>query len=328
VRIPADQKDGLINHQSSVEAKIALFRSLFRGRDDVYPRRFESRKTGRSGYQPACANEWATGLCEKPKVKCAECPSRRFLSVTDGVARWHLSGQDGYGHAFIMGVYPMLQDETCFFLAADFDKTSWREDVEAFLAVCRGMNLPAILERSRSGNGGHIWLFFDGAIPASLARKLGSHILTETMERRPDIGLDSYDRFFPSQDTLPQGGLGNLIALPLQKQPRECGNSVFLDDQFVPYSDQWAFLSTVRRISRHEAESIVYDAEGRGRIVGVRLAAADDEDAAPWAAPPSRRRKQPPITEPLPESLELVLGNEIYIVKEMLPAARSIDGTQ
>ena len=313
------RKDSPVDRQSSAEAKIALFGSLFRGRDDVYPRRFESRKTGRSGYQPACANEWFRGLCEKPRIKCTECSNRRFLPVTDEVIRWHLSGQDDYARDFVMGVYPMLQDETCFFLAADFDKAHWRDDVGAFLETCRNMNLPVAVERSRSGNGGHIWLFFDEAVPAGLARRLGSHILTETMERRPDIGLDSYDRFFPNQDTLPQGGFGNLIALPLQKQPREHGNSLFLDDDFVPHADQWAFLSSICRIGRHEAEKIVRDAEGRGRVVGVRLALADEDDTAPWAAPPSRRRKEPPITDPLPESLELVFGNEIYIAKEALP---------
>ena len=312
-------QDGLVHHRSSVEAKIALFRSLFRGRDDVYPRRFESRKTGKSGYQPACANEWARGLCEKPKVKCAACPHRRFLPVTDDVIRWHLSGRDDDGRDFVMGVYPMLQDETCFFLAADFDKTHWQEDARAFLETCRQMNLPAALERSRSGNGGHIWLFFQEAIPAALARKLGSHILTETMERRPDIGLDSYDRFFPNQDTLPQGGFGNLIALPLQKQPRELGNSVFLDRQCLPYPDQWAFLSTVPKIERSTVEEIVRDAEGKGRVVGVRLALADEDDDCALAAPPSRRRKEPPIAGPLPKSLELILGDQIYIAKDQLP---------
>ena len=135
-----------------------------------------------------------------------------------------------------MGVYPMLLDETCFFLAADFDKATWQDDVAAFLETCRQMNLPAALERSRSGRGGHIWFFFNEAVPATLARKLGAHILTETMERRPDIGLDSYDRFFPNQDTLPQGGFGNLIALPLQKRPRESGNSVFLDERIYTVS--------------------------------------------------------------------------------------------
>lgn len=319
-----DQAVGSVNNQSPPEAKIALFRALFRGREDVYPRRFESRKTGKSGYQPACANEWARGLCDKRAVRCAECPSRRFLSVTDEAIRWHLSGHDDTGRDFVMGVYPMLVDEMCFFLAADFDKVNWLDDAAAFLETCRQLNLTAALERSRSGNGGHIWLFFDQAIPATLARKLGAHILTETMERRPDIGLDSYDRFFPNQDTLPKGGLGNLIALPLQKQPREQGNSVFLDEQFTPYADQWAFLATVRKISRGEAEAIVREAEGRGRVLGVRLALIDEDDEAPWTAPPSRRRKEPPIAGPLPESMELVLGNQIYIAKESLaPAVRN-----
>ncbi len=173
-----------VNYNSSPAAKIDLFRTLFRGRDDVYPRRFESRKTGKSGYQPACANEWVKGLWDKRAVKCAECPNRRFLPVTDEVIRRHLSGQDDAGHAFVMGVYPMLQDETCFLLAADFDKESWQEDTTAFLTTCRRLNLPAALERSRSGNGGHIWMFFNEPIPAVLARKLASYILTEkTMER-------------------------------------------------------------------------------------------------------------------------------------------------
>jgi superfamily II DNA or RNA helicase/very-short-patch-repair endonuclease len=314
---PMDPKREPVHHHSPPEAKIALFRSLFRGRDDVYPRRFESRKTGKSGYQPACANEWAAGLCQKPKLKCADCPNRSFLRVTDDVIRWHLSGQDDQGRDFVMGVYPMLRDETCFFLAADFDKTHWREDAQAVLETCRHMKLPALLERSRSGNGGHVWMLFDEPLPAALARRLGSHILTETMETRPDIGLDSYDRFFPNQDTLPLGGFGNLIALPLQKQPREVGNSVFLDEQFRPYGDQWEYLSTVHKIGRSTVEDIVREAEKRGRIVGVRIAVAEDDDTEPWTHPPSRR-KEPPLTEPLPEKLELVLSDQVYIAKESL----------
>ena len=180
--------DANINNQSPPAAKIVLFRSLFRGRDDVYPRRFESRRTGKSGYQPACANEWVRDVCDKRTVRCAQCPGRRFLPVTDDAIRWHLSGRDDAGGEFVMGVYPMLMDETCFFLAVDLDKEGWREDAQAFLGTCRRLGLPAALERSRSGNGGHIWLFFEEAIPAGLARKLGSYVLTETMEERPDIG--------------------------------------------------------------------------------------------------------------------------------------------
>ena len=124
-------------NNSSPAEKIALFRSLFRGREDVYPRRFESRKTGKAGYAPACANEWVRGVCEKPKVKCAECPQRRFLPVTDEVIRWHLSGRDELGRDFVMGVYPMLLDETCLFLSVDFDKESWQADAGAFVETCR-----------------------------------------------------------------------------------------------------------------------------------------------------------------------------------------------
>src|SRR3989338_11219331 len=200
--------------------KIALFRSFFKGRDDVYPRRFENHKTKKSGYAPACGNEWVPGVCAKPKIKCLECPHRRFLPVTNEVVQSHLLGVDSRGRDFVMGLYPMLLDETCFFLVADFDKASWQEDAVAFLRTCQQMNLSAALERSRSGNGAHVWLFFSEAIPASLARRLGAHILTETMEQHPDVGLDSYDRFFPNQDTLPKGGFGNLIALPLQKNAR------------------------------------------------------------------------------------------------------------
>ncbi len=219
-----------------------------------------------------------------------------------------------------MGAYPMLLDETCFFLAADFDKTTWTEDTRAVLETCARLHLPAALGRSRSGNGGHVWIFFDEPVPASLARKLGAHILTETMENRPDIGLDSYDRFFPNQDTMPQGGFGNLIALPLQKRPREAGNSVFLNVEFSPHEDQWKFLSSIRRMTRLEVEAIVRNAEAKGHVVGVRVVAQGDdgEDESLWTAPWSRGRAAAPIPGPLPERLELVLGNEIFIAKETL----------
>jgi superfamily II DNA or RNA helicase len=323
-QLTIDWPENAVDHWSPSSAKIALFRALFRGRDDAYPRRFESRKTGKAGYQPVCGNEWVRGICEKPTIKCSDCRYQRFLAVTDEVIHWHLAGEDSTGKDFVMGVYPMLRDETCFFLSIDFDKAGWREDAKAFRETCRHLDVPAALERSRSGNGAHIWIFFDEALPAALARKLGSHILTETLERRPDIGLKSYDRFFPNQDTLPKGGFGNLIALPLQGRPRKLGNSVFLDDNLDPHLDQWAFLSAVRRIARPIVESIVRGADAKGRIVGVRHASLDEDDPQPWALPPSRNRREAPIAGPLPASLDLILGDEIYIAKDALtPALRN-----
>lgn len=313
-----------MNQQSTAAEKIALFRSLFRGREDVYPRRFESRKTGRAGYQPACANEWVRGVCEKPRIKCSECLQQRWLPVTDEVIRWHLSGRDALGQPFVMGVYPMLRDETCHFLAVDFDRDQWREDTSAYLETCRELHVPAALERSRSGKGGHVWFFFEEAVPAILARKLGSFLLTETMERRPELGLRSYDRLFPNQDTLPQGGFGNLIALPLQRVPRDQGNSVFVGEDLVgedlqPHRDQWAFLASLERLGATRVRELAQEAERRGRIVGVRVVATDEDGDSPWTAPPSRRRKEVPIQGPLPPELEVVLADQIYLPKAALP---------
>jgi len=316
-----------VTDQLSQEDKITLFRSLFRGREDVYPRRFVSLKTGKSGYQPACRNEWVKGICEKPRIRCEDCANRAFLPVTNEVVRNHLLGMDPLDRSkrdLTIGVYPMLLDETCWFLAADLDKATWQEDTKAFLETCKLFSVPAALERSRSGNGGHIWIFFSEPIPAVLARKMGTFLLTQTMEQHPEIGLDSYDRFFPSQDTLPRGGFGNLIALPLQKKPRESGNSLFLDENLVAYQDQWAFLPAIRRMSRREVESIVGEAERRNAILGIRIPVTDENDDEPWVAPPSRQRKDQPVIGPLPEQIELVLGNQIYIAKaDLTPSLRN-----
>jgi len=308
-----------VTNQSCPASKIALFRSLFRGREDVYPRRFESRRSGKTGYSPACANEWVSGVCEKPRVKCAACPNRRFRPVTDEVVRQHLSGSDGGGQPFVVGVYPMLLDETCYFLAIDFDGETWHVDALAYLDTCRRLKVPAALERSRSGNGGHVWLFFSEALPAATIRKLGSFLLTETMDRQPDLGFGSYDRFFPNQDTLPNGGFGNLIALPLQHQPRSVGNSVFVDDELAVIGDQWELLSSLKRIPRSEVESIVDEASRRGRVLGVRGVNGDEDADAPWDAPPSRRRADE-VEGPLPKRLDIVLGDQIYVPKEELSA--------
>jgi superfamily II DNA or RNA helicase len=308
-----------VTYQSSEDEKITLFQSLFKGREDVYPRRFESTKTGKSGYSPACANEWAPGLCHKPRIKCAECENQAFLLANELMIRNHLLGQDPSeptGKDFTAGIFPLLLDETCWFLATDFDKRIWQEDAAAFLETCQIHNVPSVLERSRSGNGGHVWIFFSQPIPAKVARRLGSYLLTRTMEQRPEIGFDSYDRFFPSQDTLPQGGFGNLIALPLQKGPRASENSIFVNEKFEPYEDQWAFLSSIQRMELNEIEAILAEVTEDENILGVKIAVSEEE--APWEAPPSRKRKERPLTGPLPEKLSLVFGNQLYVVKDDL----------
>ena len=246
------------------EGDIRLFMRLFRGRTDVFPQRWESH-SGRSGYSPACKNEWVRGVCRKPKVKCAECDAREFVPLTPDVLRKHLLGQ------ITIGVYPLLTDETCAFLAADFDKEDWMDDVTAFRDTCRKRHIECGVERSRSGQGAHVWFFFEKPIAARLARRFGCALLTETMERRHQIGLDSYDRFFPSQDTLPKGGFGNLIALPLQAGAAKQGNSLFVDSNFGPYPDQWKFLKSLTPLSLSQVQSIEEEAARNGRIVGVRM---------------------------------------------------------
>lgn len=307
-----------VNLHSSNEAKIALFRSLFRGRTDVFPIRWENTKVGRSGYAPACANEWVREVCNKPRVKCSVCSNQAFIPVDDAAIERHLRGTKPNGGSFVMGVYPMLADDNCWFLAADFDEGEWRRDVQAFAASCRRNGIPVAIERSRSGNGAHAWVFFAEALPAIVARRLGAYLVTETMETVPDIGFKSYDRFFPSQDTMPAGGFGNLIALPLQGFARASGNSLFIDDRFFPYPDQWAFLSKMERLARSRVDELVNAASESGKILAVRIPLSD-EDEEPWLAPPSRRRSAPWIVGKLPDAITLIQADQIYVPRAELP---------
>jgi superfamily II DNA or RNA helicase len=310
-----------ITNSSPSADKVALFRSLFAGRPDVFPVRWENRKAGRSGYAPACANEWAKGICGKPKVKCGECPHQAFIPTSDDIIEKHLRGGNLREGNFVAGVYPLLQDETCWFLAADFDKEDWADDTRALLDTCRAKGVPAALERSRSGNGGHVWVFFSEPIPARTARQLGAALTTETMENRPEIGFTSYDRFFPNQDTMPIGGFGNLIALPLQRRARENGNSVFVDGDLRPYDDQWAFLSSLPKLSADAAFRIADDAELSGRILGVRMPVEDEHADEPWRMTPSRRSEPRRVDAVIPESIEVVVADQVYIDRAELPPA-------
>ncbi len=314
-----------VNNQSPQDAKVALFRSLFRGRPNIFPRRFESVKTGKSGYAPVCSNEWASGICEKPRIRCEDCAHRAFVPVSDVIIRHHLTGADpaDMGRDYVIGVYALTENETCWFLAADFDRSDWKADAVAYLDTCKALGVPATMERSRSGNGAHVWIFFAEEVQAVLARRLGAVVLTTTFERRPEVGLDSYDRFFPSQDTLPRGGFGNLIALPLQKRPRATGNSLFVDGTFTPFEDQWAHLSFLRRMSRAEVETIVASGEKAGELGGLRLPVTDEYEETPWLRPPSRHDRAGLPAGPHPEQVRVVLGNQLYVPKVGLsPALR------
>lgn len=300
----------------SPEEKIAMFRGLFRGREDVYSKRWMSDRTGRSGYSPVCANEWQRGVCEKPRIKCTDCPNQAFVTISNDAVRRHLSNRNGED---TIGVYPLLPDERCWFLATDFDKKNWREDTAAFIRTCRAENVPAYVERSRSGNGAHVWMFFSAPAAASDARTMGAYLLTETMDHHADLDFASYDRFFPNQDHMPKGGFGSLIALPLQYGPRRDGNSVFVDDDFNPYADQWLFLQSIRRMSPEEVRSLALRATESGRVTGLRIPVEHEDSTEPWKSSPSGKSDAPRITAPIPEVIRIIAGNQLYIDKSGLP---------
>jgi len=294
----------------SIKEKITLFRRLFRGRDDVYPQRWESTK-GKSGYSPACGNEWKPGVCHKPRIKCGECSKRLLLSVSNEVIFNHLSGKQ------TIGVYPLLNDDHCCFLAADFDKQEWREDAKALMESCRELEIPAALEISRSGNGAHIWIFFAAPVPAREARFLGAALISHTCERTRQLSLASYDRLFPNQDTMPKGGFGNLIALPLQKLPREHGCSIFVDELLTPYPDQWAFLASIQPLSRPELDKAILRSSGGKHPLDVAFDLnMEDEGKKLWQRSSSVACE---LSCDLPDSLTLVLANQIFIAKVDLP---------
>ncbi len=308
-----DQQNKTVSVVLSPEEKIHIFRDLFRGREDVYPKLWTSKKTGAKGYSPVCLKEWQSGVCRKPTVKCSECNNRAFAPVTDSVIRQHLDGQ------ITVGVYPLLEDDTCWFLAVDFDKEEWAKDATAFLVTCQANTIPAYLERSRSGNGGHVWIFFNEPVPAALARQLGEFLITETMEARSELDMKSYDRLFPNQDTLPKGGFGNLIALPLQKVPRGAGNSVFVDGSLAPIPDQWSLLANVSRISFLELTEFLKENIKIKGLLGIRKSQIDEE-TAPWENQSLSERIFKKLTCALPDLITVVMANQLYIKKDGLPS--------
>jgi len=297
----------------SLDQKIKLFQDLFRGRRDVYAKFWVSRKTGKSGYSPVCKNEWIPRICQKAIIKCANCPHRELLPFDETTVTRHLNGN------IVAGIYPLWDDDSCYFLAADFDGDGWQDNISAFKQTCNECTVPVAIERSRSGNGAHAWIFFEDKLPASTARRLGSFLLTETMSKRYQMDMKSYDRLFPNQDTLPKGGFGNLIALPLQSQAAQCGNSLFIDDNFKPYPDQWLFLAGIKKMPVAGAKRLADNAASEGKVVGVRISPIEENDP-PWCRLPSGKQRYLPVINNLPSMVELVIANRIYLKTDSLPS--------
>ncbi|MFC2438170.1 MAG: DEAD/DEAH box helicase family protein [Prevotella melaninogenica] len=291
----------------SIDERIRLFQSLFKGREDVFARRWFSKTTGKSGYQPVCINEWKQGLCDKKKYRCAICPNRNFAPLTSQDMYRHLEGKDEYC-CDVVGLYAIMQDNNCAFLCADFDdkncKYGYKEDVLAYVGVCREWLIPYAIERSRSGNGAHVWIFFEAPLPASKARRLGNAILTEAMTRNGQMSFNSYDRFFPNQDYLPEGGFGNLVALPLQGQARRKQNSVFVDNDFLVYKDQWAFLYNLKKIQESTVDQLLrlHYQEELGKL-------SMSSESKPWVTPLPQNITQ----EDFHAKVEIIKADKLYI---------------
>ena len=292
-----------ISNRSDSSEKIKLFMSLFKGRDDVYAKRWESKQKEKLGYSPSCLNEWRSGVCAKPKGTCAGCTHKAYAALDEKVIQDHLMGK------VVAGIYPMLLDETCWFLAIDFDDGEWQKDTSALREVCAEFAIPVAVERSRSGNGAHAWFFFESPISAYMARRFDTSLLTYAMSKRHEITFKSYDRFFPNQDTMPKGGLGNLIALPLQKEARKGGNSEFVDGDFESFADQWAFLDAIQRLSEDHVKMIT-SKMCLGNELGVLKLDEEEAQPKPWETVTVKL-----LGTDFPRQMEVVKANMLFVLK-------------
>jgi superfamily II DNA or RNA helicase len=290
--------------------KIDFFISLFRGRQNVYAKRCYSKKDENAFYMPICGNYKKRG-CERPRIKCGVC--QNGAPLTPQVIYGHLKNNAEHGVG-IIGVYPLLEDDSCNFLAVDFDGNGWMDDIKAYRAVCAAHNVPIAVERSRSGQGGHVWTFFEQPVSAAQARKMGSMLITKAMANRHTIQFSTYDRMFPNQDLLPTGGLGNLIALPFQGGPAKEGNSLFVDDNFVPYDDQWAFLSVMAKMTADEVSRLAVRKSPDGET-GVLARVSFDEAGAskPWE---SKKPQKPLASSDIYGDMTVVEANMLYLRKD------------
>ena len=290
------------NRDAEIQRRLNIFRGLFRGRDDVFAQRFVS-KAGKAGYQPACKNRWSPG-CIEHKRKCEGCPFKEFIPMDETAFRRHLD-KDAK-ESDVIGIYPILEDNTVYFLCADFDDKNcehgYQDDVLSYVRVCKDWGIPAYIERSRSGKGAHVWVFFEEPVLAADARMLGFAIIGAAMESNVRLDMKSYDRFLPNQDFLPKGGFGNLIALPLQGLARKNDNSVFVDEGFKAFKDQWSFLSSVRKLTAYEVKTILAN-----HAYQIELSSSSEKKQ--WETPKPDRISFEDFSGPV----KLVRANGLYV---------------
>lgn len=328
----------IVNENITTE-QIDLFITLFHGRTDVYAKRFIN-KAGNVGYSPACNSFWKQGVCPKKdgrKIKCAECPNQNWIKLSRKLLREHLEGHKE-DCTDVIGVYPMLADETCNFLVFDFDNhdkkketnedeganpgSIWIDDVNAMHKICQNNDVDVLVERSRSGKGAHVWIFFEEAIPAALARKFGSALLTKGADSVNQKNFKSYDRMLPAQDKMPDGGLGNLVALPLQGQALRKGNSAFIDNNWKAISESWTLMQNVRKLSKQSVEEKIneWTSEGIFGVLADDMSGEKEEQSEKDEDKPWEKKKQFIPKEDVGGTVDITLANQIYIKNHNIKA--------
>ena len=324
-----EQGKRIIHPQAITENMANQFFSMFWGRQDVYAKRSVNKETGKAAYYPQCNNFW-TNVCHK-KIKdginCKDCKNRSYKTITKKDILNHLQG-NAYNASDVIGVYPLLSNGTCRFMVFDFDNhdkdaeekdfansdDTWVEEVESMREICVLNGIEPLVERSRSGRGAHIWIFFDKPIAASFVRKFGFALLDKGAEQINLKSFKYYDRMLPAQDSLPKdSAVGNLIALPLQGKALQDGNSAFIDGNWNAYPNQWETLFNKPRLSQGFLEEKIK--EWSNIIDDIAANAAESDREKPW------NRMQHFNKNDVEGKLHIILSNGIYVDNTNLKVA-------